>query len=317
MRRMFFSFGRTVGWKRAFSLGSQKGRMGAVVQIENTSRCNFHCVYCPTHSPNALTGAAKATMDLATFRGILDANPRAKMVHLQGQGEPFLDPGIWEKLDLCRERRLFTEIISNGSVLHGKTAEKLLASPLNVLFVSVDVAAPEEVERHRLGMNYARVLENVRALTAERDKRGLPLVIGLISVFYSADAARLERALAEFDALGIDVMLYKELNGAFEERIGGYKTERLVDPAAKLKRRLGFWMSHQRGNKPVKPCLWLKNDFRYYLADGQATACCALNEARYAAPEWSRESLLTQWRQKALPSECEHCSYFGGYEEDK
>jgi hypothetical protein len=73
-------------------------------------------------------------------------------------------------------------------------------------------------------------------------------------------------------------------------------------------------MSHQRGGKPAKPCLWLKNDFRYYLADGRATACCVLNEGKYAAPGWSRESLLGQWREGAMPSECERCSYFGGYE---
>src|SRR5690606_34529518 len=109
------------------------------------------------------------------------------------------------------------------------------------------------VEAHRKGMNYERVLENVRGLIALRDAKRSGLSVGLISVFYNADAERVARALARFDALGIAFMLYKELIASFANRIDGYRAEALVDPAAGRKRRLGFWMSHQRGGSPAKP----------------------------------------------------------------
>jgi MoaA/NifB/PqqE/SkfB family radical SAM enzyme len=296
------------------SLSTAAGRRGSVIQIENTNRCNFHCVYCPTHSAGSTLNVTKGTMDFAAFEAILDANPRARMVHLQGQGEPMVDPGIWEKLEACSRRGLYTQIISNGSLLGGETGRRLVDSPLDSLMVSIDVAPGEVVEQTRLGMKYDRVVENLRQIVAYRNERRAPLVVGIISVFYGADEARLEAALREFDALGIDFLEYKELNGSFENRIRDYASREIVHPIARLRRSVGYVIHHQRGPIRDKPCLWLKNDFRYYLVDGRRTACCILNDGQYAdAPAWTSDSLMERWRARDLPVECTRCSYFGGY----
>lgn len=306
----------TVGPGGVARLALPGGRRGSLVQVETTNRCNFHCVYCPTHSPDSTLAVTKGTMDLAAFERLLDGHPRARMVHLQGQGEPLVDPGLAEKLAACRRRRLYTQVISNGSLLRGEVAARLLDAGLDSLLVSIDVAPPEVVEATRRGMDYARVVENVRAFVAARDAARRRTAVGIISVFYGADEARIEEALLGFDDLGIDLLLFKELNASFENRIRGYRAERpALRAVERVRPRVGYWIAHQRGAGRDKPCLWLRHDFAYHLVDGRRTACCVLNDAQYAdEATWGRDALLDRWRRRDLPSECTSCSYFGGYD---
>jgi len=292
---------------------------GALLQVENTNTCNYRCTYCPTHSERSLFKVRKGHMTLDTFRAILDRHPRAALVVIQGQGEPLMDPGVFEKIAACRERRIATQIISNGSLLGEAMNERLRREGPDMLLFSVDCVSPERNMEERRGMKYHRVLAGIRALAAgrrapTRSTRSMrPMVLGLLSIVHGPFDAEVEAALRSFNGIGLDIVYYKQLNASYDNRIGGYRAPAVDGIPASLRRALDFVVSHQRVAR-VRPCAQLAYDLPYYLWEGGRTPCCVLNDPRYSAPEFERDRLLERYRERRLPGECERCSFFGGYE---
>lgn len=283
---------------------------GALLQVENTSFCNFRCTYCVTHSPSSLVPLRRGHMTMETYTRILDDNPRARVVVIQGDGEPLLDPTVFDKLALARRRGLRTQIISNGSQLKPTMIERLLADGPDMFLVSLDAVSPETNEKNRTGLDYAKVTASLAELCARRAKQ--PRIIGLLSVVHGRFTDETAAALRDFDRIGIDVLFYKQLNRAFEGRIAGYRGGEAEGVPAAVRRALSYPISHQKIST-ITPCPQLKFELPYYLWDGQQTACCILNSERYAAPEYQHAALLERWKQRAMPSECEGCSFFAGY----
>lgn len=283
---------------------------GALVQVENTSHCNFRCAYCVTHSPSSLLAPRRGHMTMATYARILDAHPEARVMVIQGDGEPLLDPTVFEKIALARARGLVTQIISNGSLLRPAMIERLADEGPDVFLVSLDAVGPATNERNRRGLDYAAVTGGVASLVARR-RRG-PRVIGLLSVLHGPFGDETAAALRDFDRLGIDVLFYKQLNRAYEGRIRDYRGGPAGAIPAALRRTLSYPISHQR-LATTRPCPQLRYRLPYYLWNGEQTACCILNSERYATPDWSHDALTARWQARAMPSECESCSYFGGY----
>jgi sulfatase maturation enzyme AslB (radical SAM superfamily) len=290
---------------------------GALLQIENTSYCNFKCRYCVTHSPNSLVPLRRGHMSMDTYRAIIERHPEARIVVLQGDGEPLMDPTLFDKIAYARARGLATQVISNGSLLVAKESssvpsmiDRLLQHGPDLFLVSIDAVSPQRNEHNRTGLNYRAVTAAVAQLNAKPKSRRM--IVGLLSVVHGEFSDESADALRDFDRLNIDVLFYKQLNRAFVGRIKDYQGGNASAVPRQLQRQLSYPISHQRLSN-IAPCPQLKFALPYYLWDGQRTACCILNSERYAKPEFSRESLLSGWRKKAMPSECEQCSYFAGY----
>lgn len=308
-----------IGWTLARAAGPRglgrlagRGLAGALLQVENTSFCNFRCRYCPTHSPDSTIEPRRGHMGVAAFRAILDANARASFVLIQGQGEPLLDPTLFEKIAAARARGLVTQVISNGSLLRDAMIGRLCEEGPDVFLASVDAASPARNEADRAGMRYGEVLRGLAALVRARDRARRRMVAGVLSIVPGRFCGEVERALRSFDALGIDVLLYKQLNASYENRIRGYRAPAIDGVPGRVLRALDYPVRHQRV-ATIRPCAQLRHDFPYYLSSGERTPCCVLNDARYAAPEFARARLLERWRARRMPAECERCSYFGGY----
>ncbi len=305
------TFARAAGPRRLARLARSTG--GALVQIENTNHCNYRCTYCPTHSEQSLFQVRRGHMTLDTFRATVDRHPAAALVVIQGQGEPLMDPGVFEKIALCRRRRVATQIISNGSLLGEAMQERLWREGPDMLLFSVDCVSPERNMRERKGMKFDRVIAGIRALTARRAAAPRRMVVGLLSIVHGPFDAEVEAALRSFNGLGLDIVYYKQLNASYENRIKGYRAPPIDAVPARVSRELDFVVSHQRVAR-LRPCAQLAFDLPYYLWEGGRTPCCVLNDPRYTAPEFSRDRMMERYRAKCMPGECERCSFFGGYE---
>lgn len=243
---------------------------------------------------------------------ILDENPRARLILLQGDGEPLLDPGFFAKIALARSRGLATQSISNGSMLNDRMIHQLVTSGPDVMLFSVDGMSPEDNDRIRRGMHCRQVMSSIRELVDARDRAHSPLVVGLLSILPAPLTVEAEAALRSFSSLGIDVLLHKPLNRAYEGRIRDYHGASPAVLSTKLRRQLSFPVSHQRLGT-TRPCPQLAYRSPYYLWDGTRTACCILSERRYATSEYSHDALLERFRSHSLPADCERCSFFSGY----
>ena len=82
--------------------------------VETTAKCNLYCPMCPreTHPQ------PKADMTDAVFERLVgEAGDSAEHMMLIGLGEPFMDPHIFERIELCHRHGISTLLSTNGTFL--------------------------------------------------------------------------------------------------------------------------------------------------------------------------------------------------------
>jgi radical SAM protein with 4Fe4S-binding SPASM domain len=141
------------------------------LQIEVTGACNLRCQMCLVrYRPplNRVTGSL--TFEL--FLRATDALPDLEMVTLQGLGEPLLAPDLFRMLDHAAGRGIRMGFNTNGTLLSRERAERLVASGLDWLHVSLDGARASTYEGIRDGASFDRVRRNVAGLVQAKQEAG-------------------------------------------------------------------------------------------------------------------------------------------------
>jgi MoaA/NifB/PqqE/SkfB family radical SAM enzyme len=137
--------------------------------LEVTNRCNLTCATCPQS-----WGMSEASADLTPERAkqILDQVPEVRRVVLHGIGEPTLNPLLPDIIALVKSRGAYALFNTNGLTLRGSLLEKLALSGLDEVRVSVDSATPETYRLVRGADGFSRIIENVKALGAAKERLG-------------------------------------------------------------------------------------------------------------------------------------------------
>jgi len=136
------------------------------------------------------------------FRRLLDGVPTLVKVKLQGVGEPFLSPHFFDLVEEATRRDIAPHTITNGTTLSERVVERIYASGLVEVAVSLDTPRKESFERIRAGADFDRVLAGVRRLCGHGLRRRL-----LVSVWATiwrdtvAETPELVRLAAD---LGVD-----------------------------------------------------------------------------------------------------------------
>jgi pyruvate-formate lyase-activating enzyme len=134
-----------------------------LVAIETTNRCNATCSFCP----NSALRRGRSVMDDDLFEKIIADCTRFPLVAIEPflQGEPFVDPRIFDRLELIRRRlpRTKLRLYSNGAALLPEKADRLRGLGVDHLYVSLNSTDPE-VYRRTIGLPYERTLANLRHL---------------------------------------------------------------------------------------------------------------------------------------------------------
>lgn len=102
-------------------------------------------------------------MPLERFTAILGSLPPGRhTVSLQGEGEPFAHPDIWEMATQVREAKHVPYTITNGSLIDAQRVAALFPA-IGVSLDTLDNREAERIGRKRLG----RVVDNLERLVAE------------------------------------------------------------------------------------------------------------------------------------------------------
>jgi len=134
----------TILWVKLF-----KRRLPFAVRLQLTNRCTLQCKYC------TLWNSKVDELSTTQIRGIISqlALLRTKRISLSG-GEPLLREDIAEIISFCREKGIYPEMNSNGTLVPQKI-EKI--RDLDFLKLSLD--GPEEVHDFLRGEgSYRRVI---------------------------------------------------------------------------------------------------------------------------------------------------------------
>lgn len=188
------------------------------VSFKLTNLCNLRCQMCGQWGPQGnIFRQEKATwqdhMDLATLRTVVDqiAAFRPGMIYIWG-GEPFLHPDFLDFIHyLCRERKLYTLINTNGTRLLD-TARALVAIGPQYLRVSLD--GPPEVHDRIRGQagTFARAVEGIRAIDRLKREQDRLFPIVEVDCTISKDSYRsLEALLPELEGTGVARVAFSHL----------------------------------------------------------------------------------------------------------
>lgn len=70
-------------------------------------------------------------MSLSTYRKISEYFDRVKNVHLQGWGEPLLNPHIFEMIQIAKSKNCTASLTTNGFNLTPEISERLMKESLD------------------------------------------------------------------------------------------------------------------------------------------------------------------------------------------
>lgn len=138
------------------------------LQIEVSSRCPGRCLYCP----RALAGIGSGMdMSMAVFSRLTPVFRYAQRVHLQGWGEPFLNPSFFAMARIAQDAGCRVSTTTCGLDMNESRAEAILDAGLDVVAFSL-VGTDEASNRQRRGVPFDQVRQAIATLAGARQRRG-------------------------------------------------------------------------------------------------------------------------------------------------
>ena len=136
------------------------------IQIEVTSLCTASCFYCPhtIYKDRWRHGS----MSLETFKHIGSAFEMAKLIFLQGWGEPFLNEKLFEMIEIAKKSGCKVGLTTNGMALDPETIDHLLDCKLDILGISLAGTKSETHNRLREGTDLKRITQSLIELKEKK-----------------------------------------------------------------------------------------------------------------------------------------------------
>lgn len=131
-------------------------------EIEATSLCNTRCLHCPHEAisrPGGKMTWETYTTVIEKIRNYVKGQPYS--VSYSGMGEPMLNPLIYKFIKHVSDEAT-TAFSSNGAVLTEQNVRKLIDAGMDTIYVSFNGDEPEIYSKMMGGLNYDKILANVR-----------------------------------------------------------------------------------------------------------------------------------------------------------
>jgi len=140
-----------------------------VLRIEPCNVCNLHCPLCACgigRDPRK-----KGFIALNDFARILEENPQAIIVRLDGMGEPMLHPHIFDLVRTAKDAGMSTVLHSNFCAPACDRSDEILDCGLDRLVISVDGATQATYKQYRVGGDLELVTDRILRLVEARRAR--------------------------------------------------------------------------------------------------------------------------------------------------
>lgn len=253
-----------------------------IAQIESTSLCNLRCRMCI----RSKMGVPAGNLSFENFRKILDKLDSLFKIHLQGQGEPFLNPEIFKMIEYANKRGILIMLNTNATLLNKNIVDKICSLDIGGITVSMDSTKKELYEHIRRGAKFEKVLENVKLLTSEIEKRKRNTIVSLATVVLKDNVDELPDFINLARKLGIKKVIFqiiqrkKDYIDSYDKAvkkqisIGEEQLRKKIEEARNLAKEYGiFLVSEQQAKSPG--CVWPWRSI-YITWNGYVTPCCKI-----------------------------------------
>lgn len=245
----------------------------SVVYVDPGNICSLHCPLCTTGTNQP--GRKRGMMAFSVCRDIVEQlKDYLFFVRLYNWGEPFLNKDIFKMIDYIHSRKVGTIVNSNLNFRDDGLLEKIIASALDYLIVSLDGTTQQSYAAYRRGGDLDLVMENIRKLLAMRKRSGrhLPKIEWLF-VINRENQSEVGVAKKMAVDLGVDTLFFTTCLDA----LALAKMRKAPSPAF-VEFGLGGKKDYFSGLlQGTCPSLYNRMVFNW---DGGISPCCALDDAQ-------------------------------------
>ena len=294
--------------------------------LELTNRCNLNCVMCGRNSAYF----RPTTMDMDTFRSLEPVMDYVEEVTLMGWGEPTVNPGFADMLQIVADHGARAYFCTNGMLLD-TLVDKILDTRVEVFAVSVDGATRQSNARIRRGSDLDRICDSLRELFRRAQGRGQePPWVNFVLCAMRDNIAELPAVVRLAHEVGVREVKVVYLT-AFDEAqapgvLWGHEDEvrASFDAAMREAERLDVALKlpyvpgqDPAGTAPHRPCFTAWRDF-FLGSDGYVRPCMSTSQklmhydasadffTMWNAPEF--QCLRATVNQAdAMPPQCARC----------
>lgn len=187
------------------------------LKFESSSLCNLKCRMCPL---NVGLKRKQGYLKFENFKYVFDQIKPAYL-NLTGIGEPFLNPDIFKIVTYAKKKRAIVKFDTNATLLNSEKINKILATKIDVLSISIDGVDKKSYENIRIGSNFDLIKRNVKNLIERRNKLKSPTKIHTFFVLQENNLQKLPQFIKMADEFGFDYIA-----GSFVVTLGKNKNEK-------------------------------------------------------------------------------------------
>jgi len=275
------------------------------LHFETASICNLRCPECA-----AGAGKSQRNRKLLPLKSIeqklYEHRNHSFYCSLYFQGEPFLNPEIYDSIKKANQYNYYSVISTNGHFLTSENCEKIISSGLSKIIISLDGIDAESYSAYRKSGNFNRVVNGIAELTSTKKRMNsrIPFVVVQFLV-NKTNENQLKNAVIFVRNLGADQLDFKSMQIYSDE---GHDIFVPIN---------NEFNRYQNSSKPLqqKGCFRLWSDM-IYTSDGRVVPCCYDKIPEYGMNDtgvsvWRSEE-FNQFRKKQLsggnrPSICSNC----------
>lgn len=142
-----------------------------MINLDTINVCNLACPFCVTGTKQLDRKPSRFPLDEA--KAVIDkVKSHILIARFHNWGEPFLNKQLFELIRYTHEAGIHTTLSSNLSIKVENLAQKVVASGLDHIHVSIDGLEQSTLERYRRKADIELVLQNIRDIVAEKRRTG-------------------------------------------------------------------------------------------------------------------------------------------------
>ncbi|MFH1680420.1 MAG: radical SAM protein [Candidatus Eisenbacteria bacterium] len=248
-----------------------------ILHFEPTNICNLKC-------PNCYTGSGKnplpkGYLPFDFYKTVIDElKAHLVLVRLDGIGESFLHPRIFDMIRYATDANVVSAISTNFTALKREDLGRIIDAELDYLIISLDGATKETYEKLRFGAEFEEILANIREIVRlKRARKSRTPFIEAQFIAFEENVGEIQAVEQLARDLGVDRLLIKEA-----------RVEQLTDT--------------RNSRSGVRPCYWLWYVPNISWTGHMKTCCTGGPSSLHSFGNVVGKSVLAEWNNERMQS---------------